>query len=317
MRKTATAIVAIVLALLFVFQLTACFPFEEKTDDVTETGGTEITNPDEIVSFSIESEPTKKTYITGERFVAAGGSVKLTRKDGREQTVPFSDKNVLIRCPYVFEYWTERQYIGVQYHDPITETYTKELFFVVEVSLDTSDIERDYKQWSNDFLFLSYPDDYSKKLNANEYILRLTKGKKTITIDEFGSISALRNTLEMSTSEMDAHYLEQYRTMYREEYDDNTLEVTVTNHRLSSAERSALQYFNECDGFHQIITIKKTGTFLGLGNWTEHIDFYVITGNNNSVRISFAARNTSFTPSEISDFFSHLHIKYTYLDVYA
>ena len=61
---------------------------------------------------------------------------------------------------------------------------------------------------------------------------------------------------------------------------------------------------------HQIIKIKKSGTFLGLGNWEKRIDQYIIHGDGNTIDISFWANNSVYSNGEVQKVLSSLMIKY-------
>ncbi len=61
---------------------------------------------------------------------------------------------------------------------------------------------------------------------------------------------------------------------------------------------------------HQIIKIKKSGTFLGLGNWEKRIDQYIIHGDGNTIDISFWTNNSVYSNGEVQKVLSSLMIKY-------
>ena len=65
------------------------------------------------------------------------------------------------------------------------------------------------------------------------------------------------------------------------------------------------------DAMHQIIKIKKSGTFLGLGDWEKSIDQYIIHGDGNTIDISFCANNSVYSNGEVQKVLSSLMLKYS------
>ena len=61
---------------------------------------------------------------------------------------------------------------------------------------------------------------------------------------------------------------------------------------------------------HQIIKIKKSGTFLGLGDWEKSIDQYIIHGDGNTIDISFCANNSVYSNGEVQKVFSPLMLNH-------
>lgn len=58
-------------------------------------------------------------------------------------------------------------------------------------------------------------------------------------------------------------------------------------------------------------TNKKSGTFLGLGDWNKRIDQYIIHGNGNTIDISFHANNSAYDNNEVVKILKSLIIKYS------
>lgn len=322
MKKKFTAIIMLTFILCFVF--VGC-SWNSNSNNNSDSNNNTEENLTKITSVSIYTEPTKNFYTIGESFLKDGGKLKIVRANKETEIISFNDSRISFTYPKVFSYWTDNQRIGVQYKDPLNADEQSEIaYFGVRVGLDIDYKVSGYSKWNNNEICIYYPSSYSVQPNEGETgvggatYIDYTKNivtfsgssGKAISIKS-GSSSALSNVLNQSISYLDSYYTQQYQEAYRKSYNDNSLQVTVNHKGLTNAEYVALGHFQWKDSIHQIIQIKKSGTFLGLGDWSKRIDQYIIHGNGNTIDISFHAKNSTYDNSEIIKVLNSLIIKYS------
>ena len=319
---------------IFILSVLLCCIFAGCSAGSATNNGQDSNESDstKITSVSVQSMPDRTAYTIGETFSPDGGVLRIERANGDTEDISFSDENIVLTYPSTLDYWTDNQRIGVCYNDPLNNNEQSEtVYFGVQVGLDIDYKMTGYSGWSKYDLFICYPSDYSVSENEGDtgiggatYIdltekivsfsssdFGINTGKGKSIFIKSGSVNGLRDMLDKATTYLDTYYTERYQEAYRESYDDDSLEVTVRHQYLTTAEYDALKHFQWKDAIHQIITIKKDGTFLGLGDWEKRIDQYILQGDGNTVDISFWANNSIYEDEEIQEVLSSLMVKYS------